>query len=95
VQRRHGARSTALRHHIPGAFFTFAALRGDPKFKLDVIEAHARTHVAMDFTIGNAFADTNNHGTPPFGLLEIYSRIINEKSSHSQPEDASLSLEQA
>jgi len=64
-----------LGHHIPGALFTFAALRGYPQFKLDVIKAHARTHVAMDFTVRNAFADTNNHGTPPFGLLKIDSLL--------------------
>lgn len=62
IQRGGRMRRVALRHDIARALFALSALSGNTQFKLNVVKAHARTHVAGDFSIRNAFADTNNHG---------------------------------
>lgn len=56
----------ALRDYITGAFLAFAALRGNTQFKLNIVETHARAHVAKYLAVGNALADTHNHGATPF-----------------------------
>lgn len=52
----------ALGNHIACAAFAPAALGGNAQFKLDFVKTHAGTDVAGDFSVGNAAADTNNHG---------------------------------
>ena len=66
AERRYRVRPAALRHNVTGTFFAFTALRGHTQFKLNVVKPHARTHVAMDFAVRNAFANTNNHCVTPF-----------------------------
>jgi hypothetical protein len=68
AQRGNRMCSIALRHNITGAFLALAALRGNSQFKLDIVKTHARAHVAGNFSVRNAFADTNNHGK---GFLAI------------------------
>ena len=62
TQRGNRVRNIALRDNIAGAFFALATLRGNTQFKLNIVKAHARTHVAGNLSVRNAFADTNNHG---------------------------------
>ena len=55
-------RSVALGNDIPRASFALAALGGHAEFELDFVEAHTGTRVACDFTVGDATANTDDHG---------------------------------
>ena len=66
-----GATVAALRHHVTGAAFTLAALRGHAEFKLDLVKAQARAGMADDFAVGDTAADTNNHGVAWLGIDSI------------------------
>tara|TARA_R110001599_G_scaffold94563_2_gene245859 strand:- start:996 stop:1190 length:195 start_codon:yes stop_codon:yes gene_type:complete len=52
----------ALRYDIARVTLASAALRGHAQFELDFVEAQASLGVAGDVTVGDATADTNNHG---------------------------------
>ena len=71
AERRYRIRPAALRHNVTGTVFALTALCCNTQFKLNVVKAHACPHVAMDFAVRNALADTNNHGVTPFGWLVI------------------------
>ena len=71
AERRYRVRTAALRNDVSGAVFTFAALRCNTQLKLNVIKAHARPNMAMNFAVRNALADTNNHDVTPFGWLVV------------------------
>lgn len=62
IQRGNRVRTIALRDDATGALFALATLRGNTQFKLNIVKTHTSTNVAGDFSIRNAFADTNNHG---------------------------------
>ncbi len=63
-------------HDIAGATFAAAALCGDAKFKLDVIEVHAGRCVAGNVPVADALADANNHVDSPGKTVDMVS--INE-----------------
>ncbi len=51
-----------MRDNVPRATFASPALGGDTELELDVVEAHAGSCMAGNITLGNAFADTDDHG---------------------------------
>lgn len=69
AQGCHGLAGAALRHHVTRAAFAAAALGGDTELKLDLVKAHARAGMACDFTVGDAAANTDDHGDGPDGWL--------------------------
>ncbi len=60
VRRRAGA--VALRDDIARVTLAASALRGHTQLELDLVEAQSRLGVAGDVAVGDASADTNNHG---------------------------------
>lgn len=62
MHRGHGLGAAALRDHLAGATFTTPALGGNAQLKLDVVKAHASTRVARNVTVGDAAANTDDHG---------------------------------
>ena len=62
VQRSDRLGGRALRHYFACRLLTAATLRGDAELELDVIKAHAGTDMAGNLSVGNAAADTDNHG---------------------------------
>lgn len=70
LDRSHRLGGTALRHDVPRAAFALAALRGNPQLELDVVEIHAGTGMADDLPVGNAAADTDDHGEAVSWLVE-------------------------
>ena len=62
VQMGDLAHRTALGDNITCAAFASSALRGQARFKLNVIKAQTRLGMPGDFTVGDIAADTDNHG---------------------------------
>jgi len=62
VKGRDRVRSVALGNDIPRTSFALAALGGHAKFELNFVEAHTGTRMASDFTVGDATANTDDHG---------------------------------
>ena len=63
MQGRRGLMAAALGNHIARSAFAAAALGGNPQLKLDVVKAHASMGMTGNFTIRDATADTDNHGS--------------------------------
>ena len=63
MQGRRGLMAAALGNHIARSAFAAAALGGNPQLKLDVVKAHASMGMTGNFTVRDATADTDNHGT--------------------------------
>lgn len=55
-------RTAALRHHVARASLAASALGGNTELQLDFVETQASPGVAGYFAIGDATADTNDHG---------------------------------
>ena len=54
--------SPALRHDLTCTSLALAALGGNAKLELDLVEAHAGAGMARNLAVGNAAADTDDHG---------------------------------
>jgi hypothetical protein len=52
----------ALGDHVTRTTFTPTALGGHTQLQLDIVKAHACTHMAGDFPVRNSVTHTNNHG---------------------------------
>jgi hypothetical protein len=53
----------ALGNHLTGAAFAAATLGGHAEFDLDLVKTHACAGVASYFTVRDAAADTDDHGS--------------------------------
>jgi hypothetical protein len=62
AQGRNWVRCTALGDHVARTPLTPPALGGHTQLELDIVEAHACTHMAGDFPVRNSVTHTNNHG---------------------------------
>lgn len=59
-----GCRTTgvALGNNVAGTTFASSALRGYTQLELNLVETHAGTGMAGDFTVRNSVADADDHG---------------------------------